>query len=162
MKKFRILFMVGFMMFMAIMGYVLHDSGMIVERPKFSLVDAFTNESVNNEDLKGKTYAVNIFSSYCLACIEEMPAIKSLSKKMPVYGIAYMDSKESLENFVEKHGNPYSLLAGDFSGQIVAKSFRVSAVPITLIVNGTGKVVFRHDGELTQDMIEKHILRNLE
>ncbi len=119
---------------------VIHDLGP---------VPAFDIEGLNDADLKGEPRLVVMFASWCGPCRFEEPVLMSLSKSIPIYGVAVTDEEKSLNRYL-KRGNPYSKVGFDGDGA-VGISFGVEGLPTSFIVNAAGHIIWRHDGPLRQD-----------
>ena len=117
---------------------------------------AFTVQDLSHRDLRKGVVILNIFASWCVPCAAEMPILENLSKKIPVYGIAYRDNPAMLRTWLDKNGNPFIKIGHDASG-MDTKPLGLYGVPTTLVIR-KNKIIFRLDGPLTPDQEEK-ILR---
>jgi cytochrome c biogenesis protein CcmG/thiol:disulfide interchange protein DsbE len=109
--------------------------------------------------LRGQAYLVNFFASWCVVCHEEHHYLHELARKkiVSVYGIAYKDEVRSLSNYLEKYGNPYLKLFIDYKGDF-SKQWGVNAVPMTLLVNEKGQVIYHLSGPLSEESYQKILL----
>lgn len=98
----------------------------------------------------GRAFVLNVFSSWCSTCLEEHVTWKSIAQEssVDIYGIAYVDVEESTLSWLEKHGNPYKIVAADYSGQ-VAKVLGVTGIPETFVFNKKGGLVLHITGVVT-------------
>jgi cytochrome c biogenesis protein CcmG/thiol:disulfide interchange protein DsbE len=103
---------------------------------------------------------VNLFASWCTPCIEELPVLEKLNDHVPVYGIAFKDSRADLQAWLDKHGNPYKQVGID-KGLTFMWDLGVTAVPTTLLLDASNKIIFLHEGKVTEAMIEKEFLPRL-
>ena len=71
----------------------------------------------------------------------------SLSKILPVIGIAYKDKFLDTKNFLNDFGNPYKEIGIDKSGKI-AIEWGVYGVPETFLINKKGEIIYRHAGPI--------------
>ncbi len=97
--------------------------------------------------LRGKVALVSLWATWCVACLDEMDALGRLQAQTQgrgdavVVGIAVGETRETVAAFAQKRRVPYELL--------VDESFRVAdalgepRIPTTLVVDRTGRVVFR-------------------
>ena len=116
--------------------------------------------SFDAADLKtGAPTVVNVFASWCVPCLEEHPLLMALAKEPGVhlFGINYKDDPASARRFLGRHGNPYSRVGTDRSGRI-AIDFGVYGVPETYVIDGEGKIAFRHVGPLTEAAVREKVL----
>ena len=112
-------------------------------------IPPFELEGLKDTDLKGEPRLLVLFASWCGPCHIEHPILMTLSKEIPVYGIAVTDEQKSLEQYL-KHANPYRKVGFDGDGA-VGISFGAEGLPTSFIVNAEGHIVWRHDGPLRPD-----------
>ncbi|MGH6791829.1 MAG: redoxin family protein, partial [Methyloceanibacter sp.] len=91
--------------------------------------------------------------------LEEHPLLMALAKEPGVrlFGINYKDDPASARRFLGRHGNPYSRVGADRSGR-AAIDFGVYGVPETYVIDGEGKIAFRHVGPLTEAAVREKLL----
>lgn len=106
----------------------------------------------------GRPFVINVFASWCTTCSEEHVTWKTIAEDpdIDLYGIAYVDVEHSTLSWLEKHGNPYRVVAADYSGQ-TAKVLGVTGVPETFVFDATGALLLRITGIVTLDMWKKRI-----
>ena len=107
-----------------------------------------------------RTFAVNFFASWCLPCKVEAPIIDRLSKKIPVFGIAFKDNNTDTIEFLETYGNPYNKIGIDTDGMIGIE-WGVYGIPETFIINKKGEIIYKFTGPLTIDELNKNIIRKI-
>jgi cytochrome c biogenesis protein CcmG/thiol:disulfide interchange protein DsbE len=76
---------------------------------------------------------------------------------VPVYGINWRDDPSEASKWLEHYGNPYKMVGMDKFGE-VAIGFGITGAPETFVVGPGGKIVFRHSGPLTREVLEEKIL----
>jgi cytochrome c biogenesis protein CcmG/thiol:disulfide interchange protein DsbE len=102
----------------------------------------------SNKDLVGKVSLVNIFGSWCYACLAEHPFLMQLTKDkvLPIYGIDWRETdRTSGPRWLKRQGNPY-LLVGDDPKSRGAIAFGVSGAPESFIVDKAGIIRYKHIG----------------
>lgn len=132
--------------------------------PDFSLPALYQGaEGFTRKDLDGRVTLVNFFASWCAPCREEQPALMSLAHRPGVSldGIAYKDKPEESRRFLDRFGNPYSRTGVDRDGA-TAIDFGVYGVPETYVVDGSGRIRYRHVGPLTAEDVKQKILPVIE
>ena len=96
-----------------------------------------------------KYYLINIWSSWCIPCIEENKILLELKmiKNVDIVGINYKDRKNNAKKFLKKYGNPYEILFQDEDG---TKSIELGAfgVPETFLVDKELYVIKKFIGPL--------------
>ena len=112
--------------------------------------------------LENKITLVNFWASWCPPCRVEHPQLEKISlvHDINLFGINYKDKEKAAINFLNTFGNPYKKLGADALGRN-ALEWGVYGVPETFIINGAGKIVFRHAGPITKDIYEKKIRKLL-
>ena len=105
------------------------------------------NKILNNE----KFYLINIWSSWCIPCVEENSKLLELSKlqSLKLVGLNYKDKKKNAEYFLREFGNPYDKLYVDLDG---TTSIELGAygVPETFLVNSENFIVSKYIGPLNK------------
>lgn len=113
----------------------------------------------------GKTTLVNFFASWCLPCRAEHAQLMTLSKQpnMSLIGIAWKDKTEDARSFLQELGNPFNPVALDPSGR-TGIDWGVYGVPETFIIDGMGKIRYRHVGPIMPQDMERiqDVLRKLQ
>lgn len=111
----------------------------------------------------GQVSVVNVWASWCVPCHAEHPFLEKLAElsKAPLYGINYKDKAGDARRFLGKLGNPFVAVGADVKGR-VGIDWGVYGVPETYIVNGEGKIVYKHVGPLNRKVIEDRILPAIE
>jgi cytochrome c biogenesis protein CcmG/thiol:disulfide interchange protein DsbE len=72
--------------------------------PEFSLTDG--SQSVDLANLRGKIVLVNFWASWCAPCIEELPTLIELQRKMPevtVVAISTDEDENAYKTFLTKN-----------------------------------------------------------
>ncbi|WBU57057.1 DsbE family thiol:disulfide interchange protein [Paracoccus sediminicola] len=104
---------------------------------------------------------VNFWASWCPPCRAEHPTLMELSERMPVYGVDLKDDEADALRFLDEDGNPFAAIATDPRGR-AAIDWGVTAPPETFILDGEGRVLYRHAGPLIRDDYTNRFLPELE
>lgn len=105
---------------------------------------------------------VNVWASWCGPCRVEHPWVTALAEAgHAVYGINYKDAPENAAAFLAELGNPYSRIGVDGSGR-VGIDWGVYGVPETFVVDGAGRIVYRHVGPIQSGDLGRRILPAIE
>jgi cytochrome c biogenesis protein CcmG/thiol:disulfide interchange protein DsbE len=113
---------------------------------------------ISNTDLAGKPYLLNVFASWCFACLDEHPLLMAEAKRLgvPIIGFNYKDEAEDATRWLNKFGDPYSVVIADRDGR-VAIDFGVYGAPESFLVDGNGIIRYKRIGALTPDVLAREI-----
>ena len=76
-------------------------------------------------------------------------------------GVNVADTPDEAQRFLDEHGNPFQRLATDPQGR-AAIDWGVTAPPETFIVDGEGRILYRHAGPLVDADYEHRFRPELE
>ncbi len=115
--------------------------------------------SVRLAGLRGKPMVINLWAQWCAPCREEAPFLREFAARagdqVLLLGIDYNDPRPELA--VE-----FASLVGWRQPQLVdedkalAAPLRLPGIPVTLLVDGDGRIRGRHDGPFrsTEELVE--------
>lgn len=135
--------------------------------PDFELTTLFDEEIILTDDImKGQVSLVNIFGSWCVACVQEHPNLMYLSKreKVRLIGVDWRDTRENGQRWITKYENPYDVILFDDTSQL-AIDLGVTGAPETFVVDKAGNIRYKHVGIITEDVWKatlRPLVRNLE
>ena len=121
--------------------------------PDFSLAAAVPGQpGASAADFRdGKPRLLNIFASWCVPCVAEVPVLLRLKGMgVEVVGIAVHDTSPALTEFLARNGNPYSRIGSDDQSRIQL-ALGSSGVPETFVIDGQGRIVKQHIGVVGED-----------
>ncbi len=104
---------------------------------------------------------VNFWASWCPPCRAEHPTLMDLSKRLPVYGVDLKDNEADALRFLAEDGNPFAAISTDPRGR-TAIDWGVTAPPETFIIDGQGRILYRHAGPLVREDYTGRFLPELE
>ena len=116
-------------------------------------------EGFASVDLKGRVSLVNIFGSWCVACLEEHPFLMKLASQniLPIYGIDWREvNRKSGPAWLKRYGNPYTRV-GDDPKSRGAIAFGVTGAPESFLTDENGIILFKHIGPLTQKIWDRQL-----
>ena len=111
--------------------------------------------------MPGKVNLVYLWATWCPPCRAEHPTLTELSKRLPVYGVDLKDNEADALRFLAEDGNPFAAIATDPRGR-AAIDWGVTAPPETFIVDGEGRIMYRHAGPLIREDYTSRFLPELE
>ncbi|MEO8722449.1 MAG: redoxin family protein [Sphingobium sp.] len=130
------------------------DSQMIGKPlPAFNLPAAASDRpALRSTDLRdGKPRLLNIFASWCVPCAAEAPQLALLKQAgAHIDGVAIRDARGDVDRFLARYGNPYDRIGLD-ARSAVQLSIGSSGVPETFIIDGRGRIVHQHIGDIRAD-----------
>jgi cytochrome c biogenesis protein CcmG/thiol:disulfide interchange protein DsbE len=108
---------------------------------------------------KGRVSVVNFWASWCGPCIEEHPLLIALKERtsVDIYGVNYKDQAEAGRRFIGRYGNPFTAVGTDQSGRN-AIEWGVYGMPETFVINGEGKIAYKHVGPISAESLEKQLI----
>jgi cytochrome c biogenesis protein CcmG/thiol:disulfide interchange protein DsbE len=142
----------------------------LVEYERFEIAPAFDlplqklikpdglagKKTVTLADLKGHTVLLHFWASWCAPCREEKPILAELVKKhqdgsMIVIGVSSYETEVALRASGMLEDAPFTVLL-DEEGT-TAVSYKVRAIPQSVLIDGEGRVRYRVKGQLNAQEI---------
>jgi cytochrome c biogenesis protein CcmG/thiol:disulfide interchange protein DsbE len=107
----------------------------------------------------GKVTIVNFWASWCVPCVQEHPLLAALREQTRVrlFGVNYKDQEAAARRFLGRYGNPFSAVGVDSDGR-AAIEWGVYGMPETFVVDGTGRIAYKHVGPITAETLETKII----
>ena len=137
----------------------------------YSQIPSAVLKDINGKSVKtdtlnngGKPMIVDFFASWCKPCIRELNAIADVYEdwqeetgvKLVAISIDQAQNMNKVKPLVDNHGWEYEVLL-DPNGDM-KRAFGIQTIPYTSIVDGNGKIVYRHNGYVDgaeEELIEK-------
>jgi len=131
--------------------------------PEFDLPGLGATPGLSTADLREPgVKIVNIWASWCGPCRIEHPWIEALADEgHTVYGINYKDQPEAAQRFLDELGNPFARIGVDDTGR-TGIEWGVYGVPETFVVDGAGRIVYKHVGPIQTGDLSSKILPAIE
>lgn len=108
---------------------------------------------------ENKVVVLNFWATWCPPCRAEFPELVGFSQKnntkVQFYSINLQENKEKVLSFFKQENYSLPVLL-DEDGK-VAKMFRVTAIPTTLIIDAQGIIRYRKSGGVTSEELENII-----
>lgn len=146
--------------------------------PAFNLnILATPEKMLTPQDMQGKVWLFNVWSSWCVSCRQEHPVLVDFAKRtdVPLVGLNYKEVRgdgnydmskmpadeekklafQRANQWLAQHGNPYTLTVMDIDGR-VGIDYGVYGVPETYVIDKAGVIRMKHTGPITpQDLSQK-------
>jgi len=132
-------------------------------KPKFTL-KSLENADVSLADYRGKVVLVNIWATWCMPCVHEIPDLVKLrntyrNKGFEVLGLVVQSPEKNVHQMVKKLNIDYPVLWADNAS--VAKLGKIRAIPRTFIFDADGNIVEDLEGmrdyATFEQLIKKHL-----
>ena len=118
--------------------------------PGFTLPQLAAPENTfSPEQMKGQVWLLNIWASWCYACLQEHPVITDLARSVPIVGLNYKDKRDEAIAWLERYGNGYIVSASDTDGR-VGINYGVYGVPETFVIDKAGFIRYKHIGAVDE------------
>ncbi len=105
--------------------------------PEFVVSDG--RESVDLAKLRGQTVVLNLWATWCVPCVQELPSLLELQKRMPqlaVVGISTDQDQDVYRDFLQKHH--VDLLTVRDADQRINALYGTELIPETYIIDRNG------------------------
>ncbi len=129
--------------------------------PAFSLALLDGEGRLTPESLKGRAVLLNVFGSWCVACVEEHPMLLEAARSAEIVGIAWRDKPEDTRAWLAKRGNPYRTVGLDPDSR-AALDLGITGAPETFVVGPDGVVADKITGVITPALWRSRIAPLLE
>ncbi|MBP5716762.1 MAG: TlpA family protein disulfide reductase [Bacteroidales bacterium] len=127
--------------------------GAFAQLPKVTLKDT-SGKSVSIESLSndGKPIIIDLFATWCKPCLRELDAIAEVYEdwqeetgvKLVAVSIDQAQNVNKVKPLADSHNWEYEVLLDPNSD--LKRALGVQMIPYVLIVDGQGKIVYKHNG----------------
>ena len=147
--------------------------------PAFNLDKLDGDGKFSPQDMKGKVWLLNVWSTWCVSCRQEHPMLVQMAKSgtVTLVGLSYKEIRgdagydmakidpdaekklatERARTWLRQHGNPYALTALDLDGR-VGIDYGVYGVPETYVIDKAGLIRLKHTGPISPDVFSGKLL----
>lgn len=114
---------------------------------------------LTSDDLKKEISLLNFWGSWCVACVIEHPILMKIAEQkiIPIHGIAWRDAPQNSIKWLEKNGDPYSLVGQDPNSK-AAIAFGVTGAPETFIIGDDGVILYKYTGPISEKVWKEEFL----
>jgi cytochrome c biogenesis protein CcmG, thiol:disulfide interchange protein DsbE len=114
--------------------------------PDFTLQDS--EHTVSLHDYRGKIVVLNLWASWCLPCIEEIPDLNLLQKRMgdkvTILGVSYDDTEADYERFIRRH--QMGFITVHDRDRKLRDLYQPTGPPETWVIDRSGKLLRKFIG----------------
>lgn len=128
------------------------------DAPNFALRSAGSEEVFDLAALRGTPVVINFWATWCVPCYEEHGVLTEGARQLPgvrFVGVVYDDEESKALQFLKQYGSSYPSLM-DNQGK-TAIAYGVYGVPETFFIDASGRIVAKHEGPLTPDLLMANV-----
>jgi cytochrome c biogenesis protein CcmG/thiol:disulfide interchange protein DsbE len=127
--------------------------------PSFTRID-LNHQQVSLADYRGKVVVLNFWATWCVPCLTEMPRFVAWQQEyggrgLQVIGISMDDEEQPVRITYQKYRLNYPVVMGDEKiGEMYGGIF---GLPVTFLIDRSGKIRFKHEGDTDIKTIESEM-----
>jgi thiol-disulfide isomerase/thioredoxin len=120
---------------------------------------------VRFSDFKGQVAIVNFWATWCEGCQLEIPWFVEFQKKYKERGLAIVgvsmddDGWKAVTPWLKEKKINYAIVIGN---EALGKSYGLSAMPLTVLIDRNGKIASAHAGVINRQATETNIRKLLQ
>lgn len=142
--------------------------GRVGDRVPELALTTMSGDAVSLPSLEGQAVLINLWATWCIPCVAEMPELAAIRERHADQGLAVVgvtvDSsadRAKVESFVEARGIDWDVWL-DPEMELYA-ALRVRTLPVTLVIDRRGQIIWRRDRAIAADdpTLEKALARAL-
>jgi len=128
----------------------------------FSLIDT-QGKAQDSQQWQGTVLVINFWATWCPSCLQEIPFFIRLQKKYQAQGVQFIgiaiDNPQAVEEYLDFIDINYPILLAPSEGLQLAQQMgnSVSAIPYTVVVDTQNQIIFRHAGELSEQILDAQL-----
>lgn len=134
----------------------------LIEKPAPSFaLNVFDGDPLSLEGLRGKVVVVNFWASWCFpACYEEAPVLEATwrvykDKDVVIVGVNVQDTEKAAREFMKRF--QFTFPNGPDPGGKISIDYGVYGIPETFVLDKEGRIVHKHVGAVTADVLSAQI-----
>ena len=128
---------------------------------RFSFKDA-EGRKVPLSQFKGKVIILDFWATWCVPCKAEIPGFIELQKKygdrgLQIIGLSVDDSQSMAKKYSDEMKMNYPILLAEGKEDILRAYDPIRSIPVSVVIDRQGRIVFRHLGIAAMDVFEMEI-----
>jgi thiol-disulfide isomerase/thioredoxin len=116
--------------------------------PLFALYDPILNQEITLKNDQGQWMLLNLWASFCAACIEEMPGLELLQQrlkgKLKIIALSVDDNSDVVKEFIKLNQPSFTVLWD--KNKVSSKELFVDKYPETFLISPQGILTARFSG----------------
>jgi cytochrome c biogenesis protein CcmG/thiol:disulfide interchange protein DsbE len=132
--------------------------------PTFALRAVNGGETIDLERFRGKPVIINFWATWCAPCYQEHPILvenaQLLGDRVQFLGVVFEDTNEKINAFLTARGSAYPTLVDEKGKTAIA--YGVGGVPETFFISAQGKIVAKHEGPITSDVLQGYVAKAMQ
>ena len=122
-----------------------------------------TGKKVSLSDFKGKVILLDFWATWCVPCKQEIPGFIELQKRyggrgLQIIGLSVDDSLNMAKTYATQMKMNYPVLLAEGKEDILKAYDPIPSIPVSVIIDRSGQIVFRHLGIASMDVFEREIV----
>lgn len=112
---------------------------------------------------EGRAVLLSFWATSCAPCVREVPVLAALHRELPARGVDVIavampyDPPASVLSFTQRHRVQYPV-AFDLHGEVSGR-FKVEAIPYAVLLDGDGRVRWKHLGVIDGDAVRAQVAK---
>ena len=127
--------------------------------PSLNLTHQDQSNIVPLQQFQGQPTVVNLWASWCPSCHREMPVLQRAQDQYPEVHFVMLNQGEEVDTvraYLTKHHFSFKHVLLDVQGEM-PQAVNSLGLPTTLFFNAQGQLIARHQGELSQAMLQQYL-----
>lgn|SRR5690606_12818732 len=127
--------------------------------PSLKLAHQDPSEIIALKQFQGQPTVVNLWASWCPPCHREMPVLQRAQDQYPEVHFVMLNQGEEVDTvraYLTKHHFSFKHVLLDVQGEM-PQAVNSLGLPTTLFFNAQGQLIARHQGELSQAMLQQYL-----
>lgn len=125
------------------------------QAPDFTL-DMLDGGSTSLKELRGKPVLLEFWAPWCSGCLKNIPPLKQLhaqfGDRIAFIAASSEQGKKTVARFAADNALPYPI---GLSNQKFLDAYRVSVIPVTILIDREGVVRYHHAGQFQVELLTK-------